>query len=82
MTKAGDNTLGRLSEVLFAELERLNGMDMGDREAASAEIERAKAIQGVAKELNASAKTILDTAQLRAEWAGSRAARTPRMLEG
>lgn len=80
--KAGENTLGRLSEVLFEELERLNAMDMGDREAASAEIERAKAIQGVARELNVSAKTILDTAQLRAEWAGSRMARTPKMLEG
>lgn len=82
MTKTGENTLGRLTEVLFAELERLDAMDAGDREAASAEIERAKAIQGVAREINSSAKTILDTAQLRAEWAGSRAARTPRMLEG
>jgi hypothetical protein len=82
MGKAGENTLGRLSEVLFEELERLNAMDTSDREAASAEIERAKAIQGVARELNSSAKTILDTAQLRAEWAGSRMARTPRMLEG
>ena len=83
VTKAGDNTLGRLSEVLFEELERLNSMDVtDDKEGAMAEIARAKAIQGMAKELNASARTVLDTAQLRAEWAGSRVARTPRMLEG
>ena len=63
----GENTLGRLNEVLFAELERLNAVDVTDAAALQAEVERSKAVQGVAKEINASAKTVLDTARMRAE---------------
>lgn len=79
---AGANTLGRLNEVLFAELERLNEVDVADEAALRAEVERSKAVQGVAKEINASAKTVLDTARLRAEWAGSKAAQPSKLLEG
>lgn len=82
MASKGENTLGRLNEVLFAELERLNAVDVTDAAALQAEVERSKAVQGVAKEINASAKTIMDAAQFRAEWAGARTARTPKMLEG
>ena len=41
---AGENTLGRLNEVLFAELERLNALDVSDGDALQAEIERSKAV--------------------------------------
>lgn len=79
---AGENTLGRLNEVLFAELERLNALDVSDADALQAEIERSKAVQGVAKEINTSARSVLETAKLRAEWAGARVAQPSKLLEG
>lgn len=78
----GSNTLGRLNEVLFAELERLNAVDVTDKDALQAEVERSKAVQGVAKEINISARSILETARMRAEWNTARAVQTPKMLEG
>jgi len=75
------NTMGRLTDALFAELERLEQVDASDRDALRAEIDRSRAVQGIAKELNESAKTILDTARYRAEWAGARTAAMPKMLE-
>ena len=79
---AGENTLGRLNEVLFAELERLNALDVSDADALQAEIERSKAVQGVAKEINTSARSVLETAKLRAEWAGARVAQPSKLLDG
>jgi len=75
------NTMGRLTDALFAQLERLEQVDASDRDALRAEIDRSRAVQGIAKELNESAKTILDTARYRAEWAGARTAAMPKMLE-
>ena len=43
MASKGENTLGRLNEVLFAELERLNALDASDAAALQAEVERSKA---------------------------------------
>lgn len=77
----GANTLGRLNDVLFAELERLNEVDVGDTDAMKAEIERSKAVQGVAREINASASTVLAHAELKARLRGINMA-TPKMLEG
>lgn len=76
------NTLGRLNEILFAELERLNALDATDKDALEAEVERSKAVQGVAKEINTSARSVLETARLRAEWAGARGMQTSKPLEG
>ena len=77
---AEKNTLGAMTDMLFAELRRLNELDAGDPEALAAEVERSKAMQGMAKEINASAKSQLDAAQFRAEWAGARQAAVPRVL--
>ena len=74
------NTLGRMTDMLFEELERLNAIDATDQEALAAEVERSKAMQGVAKEINASAKSQLDAAQFRAEWAGAKQAAVPKVL--
>ena len=60
------NTLGRLNEVLFAELERLDALDVADEAALKAEMQRSQAVQGVAREINSSAATILKSAQFRA----------------
>lgn len=80
--KAGANSLGRLNEILFAELERLDAVDVTDEAALRAEVERSKAVQGVAKEINISARSLLDTARLRAEWAGARVMQPSKLLEG
>lgn len=82
MAGKGDNTLGRLNEVLFAELERLNDVDVTDADAVRAECERSKAVQGIAKEINISARSVLETARLRAEWAGAKVAKPSKLLEG
>ena len=74
------NTLGRMTDMLFEELERLNGLDVTDAEALAAEVERSKAMQGMAKEINQSAKSQLDAAQFRAEWAGAKQAAVPKVL--
>lgn len=82
MAGKGENTLGRLNEVLFAELERLNAVDVTDSAALQAEVKRSKAVQGVAKEINTSARSVLETAKLRAEWAGAKVAQPSKLLEG
>lgn len=79
---AGANTLGRLNEVLFAELERLNALDASDEDAVRIEVSRSKAVQEVAREVNQSARTIMDAARFRAEWSGARQASVPKLLEG
>jgi len=57
-------------------------VDVTDTAALQAEVERSKAVQGVAKEINISARSVLDTAKLRAEWAGARNLQTSKLLEG
>lgn len=74
------NTLGHMTDMLFEELERLNAVDVTDGDALAAEVERSRAMQGMAKEINASAKSQLDAAQFRAEWAGARQAAVPKVL--
>lgn len=80
--RASVNTLGRLSEVLFEELERLNAVDVTNADALRCEVSRSHAIQGVAREINGAAATVLKSAEFRAEWAGARQASVPKMLEG
>lgn len=76
------NDLGKLNDLLFEELARLNAVDAGDEDAVKAEVSRAKAIQGIAGQVTESSRIVLDTVRLRAEWADSRHARTPGMLDG
>lgn len=82
MSDSKVNTLGRLNEALFAELDRLEQVDPSNADELRLEIDRARAVQGVAKQINASAQTILNAAEYRAEWAGARQATMPKMLEG
>lgn len=73
------NTLLDLNDHLFAELERL-GDEGRSAEDMRAEIERARAISGVAQQVINNATTVLRVAELRA--GGDAAVRVPRMLEG
>lgn len=75
-----NNTLGRMTDLLFEELERLNAIDETDADALQAEVDRSRAMQGMAKEINQSARSQLDAAQFRAEWAGARQAKLPPVL--
>jgi len=56
------NTLSDLNNHLFAQIERLGDEDLTQKEL-SKEIERAKAINGVAKNIIDNAKTALEGAQ-------------------
>lgn len=77
---AEKNDLGRLNEVLFAELERLGSVDLENEDAVRLEISRSKAIDGIAKTTVDNAKTILEATRLRAEF--GRTTPMPKMLEG
>lgn len=66
------NYMGRLNDMLFDELERLRDIDTDDVDALKMEMGRARAMQGVAREINSSTKIIVDTAKLRAEYGGTR----------
>ena len=76
------NDLGELNSLLFEELRRLEAVSQHDEKQIRAEVERARAIQGIAGQITASSRIVLDTAKLRAEWQGTRAAKTPAMLDG
>lgn len=80
MADAKQNDLGRLNEVLFAELERLGSVDLEDEDAVKLEISRSKAIEGIAKTAVDNARTILEATRIRAEF--GRTTPMPKMLEG
>lgn len=62
------NSLGRLNDVLFDELERLNELDVTDEEATKREIKRSQAIEGTARSIVENGKTILAATRMRAEF--------------
>ena len=78
--KTGQNALGRLNEVLFAELDRLSAVDIENEDAVKLEISRSKAIEGIAKTTVDNAKTVLDATRLKAEV--GQQTHMPKMLEG
>jgi len=60
------NTLGDLNNHLFAQLERLGDEDLKD-EALQTEIERAKAITGIASQIIANGALVLKGMELQLE---------------
>lgn len=62
-------TLNKLSEGLFAELDRLGELDMGDAEKVDAEIRRARTICNVAAQITANNATALNAVRLQASLA-------------
>jgi len=74
------NTLGRLHDELFAELERLSKVDASDDAALKAEIDRAKAVEGISRMVVENAKVVMDATMMRAELTHEVSA--PKMLEG
>lgn len=62
-------TIDKLSDGLFAELDRLAELDMGDAERVDAEIRRARTICNVAAQITANNATALNAVRLQASLA-------------
>lgn len=73
------STLVDLNEHLFAQLERLGDESLSE-DAMKAEIERARAVTGVAQQVIANANTVLRTVEFKDRMTGDAA--VPRMLGG
>ena len=56
--------LALTNEALFRELDRLEAVDRSDPEAMAAEIERAKAVEGIAKTVVENGKLVVDLARV------------------
>lgn len=76
MDKKG--ALERINDIVFHELERLDGTSTADPEAMRAEIERAKTVKGLADTVIDNGNLALRAAQ--ASTGVGEAVRTPRML--
>jgi hypothetical protein len=72
------NTLIDLNNHLFAQLERLGDEDLKDEDLMT-EIERSKAIQGIASQAINNAKLVLDAEKLKMEYGGNK--ELPAMLQ-
>ena len=79
------NSLEDLNNHLFAQLERLGDEDLAGEDLAgedlSKEIERAKAIGGMADRIIGNAQVVLEAEKLKAEY-GGRSFDLPKMLGG
>lgn len=78
MTMGTKNTLGDLTNHLFAELERLGDESLSP-EQLEREIERSKAVTGVAQQVIANANTVLRSYEFR-DSAMNANTKLPRML--
>jgi hypothetical protein len=76
-----NNTLGLLNEKLFAELENLEKVDVKDTKTLDAEVERAKAVEGISKTIIDNAETVLAATRMRMSYT-KHAIEMPKLLEG
>jgi uncharacterized membrane protein len=74
------NKLSDLNDHLFAELERLGDETMTDDELVK-EIDRAKAISGVAAQVVSNANLVLRAHMAAVEWEGTSKKKMPLLLE-
>lgn len=74
------NTLSDLNNHLFAEIERLGDEELKGEELEK-EIERARAITGIATQIVANGSLALRAAQLQSDMVSAKTARLPKFLE-
>lgn len=74
------NNLKRVNDILFAQLDRLADVDMADREKLMTEIERARAVKGLADTVISNGRLVLNAAQ--ASTSVGEAVQIPRMIDG
>ena len=75
------NKLTDLNDHLFMQLERLNDENL-EGEALQTEIERSRAVSGVAKDIVSNAALQLDALKLKAEYQGLQQGDMPLLLAG
>lgn len=76
-----NNRLIDLNNHLFAEMERLGEEDLKGDELIQ-EIERARAITGVASQIIANGNLVLKAEQFKSDTISAKEARVPKFLEG
>lgn len=76
------NTLGRLQDALFDELDRLSAIDIGDADALKAEIERSRAVEGIAHATIDNVGMAIEATRLKAQYAQGASVTMPKLLEG
>lgn len=75
------NAMSRLQDALFAELDRLGSLDLSDTDALKAEIERSKAVEGIARATIENVGVAIEATRLKAQYTQS-AVTMPKLLEG
>lgn len=76
------NVMGRLQDALFAELDRLGEIDLSDTEALKAEVERSRAVEGIAQVTIANVGVAIEATRLKAQYTQNATVAMPKMLEG
>ena len=75
------NTINGLTNRLFEQLDRLSAVDVKDKDALRAEVDRSRAVDDIAKTIIDSAGTMLTAARMSAEL-NKVAVELPHLLEG
>ena len=76
------NTMGRLQDALFDELDRLGSLDLTDTDALKAEIERSKAVEGIARATIENVGVAIEATRLKAQYTQNATVTMPKLLEG
>ncbi|MBR2125816.1 MAG: hypothetical protein IJ943_03680 [Akkermansia sp.] len=76
------NTMGRLQDALFAELDRLDAIDITDTDALKAEVERSKAVEGIARATIENVGVAIEATRLKAQYTQNATVTMPKLLEG
>jgi hypothetical protein len=75
------NAMGRLQDALFDELDRLSSLDITDTDALKAEIERSKAVEGIARATIDNVGVAIEATRLRAQYTQNATITMPKLLE-
>lgn len=74
--------MGRLQDALFDELDHLGSLDLSDADALKAEIDRSKAVEGIARSTIDNVGVAIEVTRLKAQLNQNATVTMPKMLEG